>query len=246
VSRLPQPPAGRDREDCTRSPRALPRGLARAGLDAFPGRPGLWEAFQHAVLGRDGWGTPDQLADDLAETARWVLANRPSLLDRTQAREAAEVFARVFLHLGGLGDGEFLDAEEWDAFADPRPLIGHLRNRATDGRLRRFAVACWRHEWAATADDAGRQAADTAERFALGLAGPADLAAARVAAEVSFSPRRHARPGPAGRPGRCPGGSRLSGRRCGCPLPRRRPARPRLPCPRPRPRPGMNPTKEPP
>jgi hypothetical protein len=70
--------------------------------------------------------------------------------------------------------------EEWLKCADPHPMLEFLRARASDRKLRLFAVACSRRIWP-WIDALGRAAVETAERFADGLASPEELRAARLA-----------------------------------------------------------------
>jgi hypothetical protein len=75
---------------------------------------------------------------------------------------------------------------EWMAFTDPRPMLGPLRRRAGDRKLRLFAVACCRRIWELLPDDECRSALETAERFADGLASLESLREAHRVAYHSF------------------------------------------------------------
>jgi hypothetical protein len=68
------------------------------------------------------------------------------------------------------------------ACADREPMLELLRDRVSDRKLRLFACACFRRVFGLLPDEASRAAVEVAERFAEGLAGEEELAAARVAA----------------------------------------------------------------
>jgi hypothetical protein len=55
---------------------------------------------------------------------------------------------------------------EWLACTDPTPMLEHLGDRATDRKLRLFAVACCRRIWPQMADRRSRRAVTLAERSA--------------------------------------------------------------------------------
>ena len=86
----------------------------------------------------------------------------------------------------------------WLRCPDPTPLLDYLEGRATERRLRLFACACARRFWGHLRRDrrgreagepaerfACREAIETAERFADGLATVDELAAAHEAAMLS-------------------------------------------------------------
>src|SRR5688572_20321907 len=68
--------------------------------------------------------------------------------------------------------------QEWLAGDDPGPMLGFLRGKVSDRTLRLFACACCRLVWDLIGE-AGREAAEAAERFAEEPATQAELAAAR-------------------------------------------------------------------
>lgn len=59
---------------------------------------------------------------------------------------------------------------EWLACADPMPMLAFLRGKASDRKLRLFALACCRRIWHRLIDPRSQEAIDTAERYADGLA----------------------------------------------------------------------------
>ena len=59
---------------------------------------------------------------------------------------------------------------EWQTCADPAPMLAFLRRRASERKLRLFAVACSRRMLHLVTDDCGRRAVALAERLADGRA----------------------------------------------------------------------------
>jgi hypothetical protein len=57
---------------------------------------------------------------------------------------------------------------EWDACADPMKMLESLRGRASDRKLRLFAVACCRRVLPLLQEPACRLAVETAEQYADG------------------------------------------------------------------------------
>ena len=68
---------------------------------------------------------------------------------------------------------------EWNACADPSPMLGFLRGKASGRALRLFIVACARSRLPAPPDPETVRALATAERYADGAASRRDLANAR-------------------------------------------------------------------
>jgi hypothetical protein len=71
---------------------------------------------------------------------------------------------------------------EWLAFDDPRRMLAFLRGKASERKLRLFAVACTRCFREFLVMEPSRRAVEVAEQFAEGLAGSSALQAARAAA----------------------------------------------------------------
>jgi hypothetical protein len=80
--------------------------------------------------------------------------------------------------------------EEWACATDPGPMLDFLRGRASDRKLRLFAVACCRRVWHLLGDERSRQAVEVSERYADRRASERERAAARV--NVSAALGRHA------------------------------------------------------
>jgi hypothetical protein len=64
---------------------------------------------------------------------------------------------------------------EWLACADPQPMLGCLRGKTSDRKLRLFACACCRRVRHLLTREQPRDAVEAAERYADGLAGPEEL-----------------------------------------------------------------------
>ncbi|VTR91215.1 Uncharacterized protein OS=Singulisphaera acidiphila (strain ATCC BAA-1392 / DSM 18658 / VKM B-2454 / MOB10) GN=Sinac_1679 PE=4 SV=1 [Gemmata massiliana] len=82
-----------------------------------------------------------------------------------------------------------MNKRQWFASTDPQPMLHFIRGRASDRKLRLFAVACCRHFWPAfAADDSARRTVELAERFADGGATVKEYRIARALAEVPWGP----------------------------------------------------------
>ncbi|HXG10604.1 MAG TPA: hypothetical protein VNK04_12655 [Gemmataceae bacterium] len=73
---------------------------------------------------------------------------------------------------------------EWLVCTDPAAMLGVLRTRADDRKLRLFAVACCRRFWRWLDGRPSGKAVEVAERFADGRATIAELEAARADAQA--------------------------------------------------------------
>lgn len=82
-----------------------------------------------------------------------------------------------------------MDEREWLACRDPHEMLGFLSDcdRASQRKLRLFAVACFRRIWHFVEDERAAKAAEVAEQFADGFVGPAALTAAYASAREAES-----------------------------------------------------------
>lgn len=69
---------------------------------------------------------------------------------------------------------------EWNACADSEPMLEFLQGKASERKLRLFAVACCRRMWHLMPDEKSRKAIEIAERLADGGATPAEVQAAKA------------------------------------------------------------------
>ena len=86
---------------------------------------------------------------------------------------------------------------EWLACEKPWLMLGFLRGRAGERKLRLFACACCRRIWPLLADERSRAGVEVAERYADGLANAAQLTradnlAARAFQAILWEPNRMA------------------------------------------------------
>src|SRR5205814_5770850 len=87
---------------------------------------------------------------------------------------------------------------EWLACNDPQPMLEFLRGKASDRKLRLFAVACCRRVTNLMTYEAIRKAVEVAEQFAEGQASWQDLRDTHEQAREVFlqTPRGRAVPHP--------------------------------------------------
>ena len=76
---------------------------------------------------------------------------------------------------------------EWLACTDPQPMLVILRRKASDRKVRLFAVACCRRIWSSLEREEFRDAVRKAESFADGLADRAEMLQAHERARAIFA-----------------------------------------------------------
>jgi hypothetical protein len=75
---------------------------------------------------------------------------------------------------------------EWLACTDPQPMLEFLRGKASERKVRLFAVACCRRVWASLEHEEFRDAVRAAESFADGVADRTEMVQAYEKARVTF------------------------------------------------------------
>jgi hypothetical protein len=75
---------------------------------------------------------------------------------------------------------------EWLACPDPEPMLQFLRRKASDRKVRLFAVACCRRVWPSLEREEFRDAVQKAELFADGLIDRAEVSQAHLKARPIF------------------------------------------------------------
>jgi len=76
---------------------------------------------------------------------------------------------------------------EWLACTTPQPMLEFLRRKASDRKVRLFAVACCRRVWSSLEPEEFREAVRNAEAFADGLADRAEMLQAHEKARAIFA-----------------------------------------------------------
>jgi hypothetical protein len=76
--------------------------------------------------------------------------------------------------------------QEWLACSDPVPMLEYLRGRASERKLRLFAVACCRRIWSCLTEKRSRWIVEISERYADGRATQDRLNSAWEKADVAF------------------------------------------------------------
>ena len=82
--------------------------------------------------------------------------------------------------------GTLMTEAEWLACTDPQPMLEFLRRKASDRKVRLFAVACCRRVWSSLELEEFRDAVRKAESFADGIVDPAEMLQAHEKARAIF------------------------------------------------------------
>ena len=91
-----------------------------------------------------------------------------------------------------------MNEAEWLAGTDPQPMFEFLRRKASDRKVRLFAVACCRRVWASLEHEEFRDAVGKAESFADGAVGRDEMYQAHLRALAIFGKLQSKDNGPAG------------------------------------------------
>jgi hypothetical protein len=83
--------------------------------------------------------------------------------------------------------GDAVTEAEWAVCSEPDPMLEYLRGKASDRKLRLFAVGCCRRIWHLLTDERSCRAVETAELYADGLADAPELASRQAGAELAVA-----------------------------------------------------------
>jgi hypothetical protein len=78
--------------------------------------------------------------------------------------------------------GEAMNADAWLTSCDPNAMVGFLRGKASDRKIRLYATAWCRRGWTVLTNPASQRAVEVSEQFADALATSEELEAAREGA----------------------------------------------------------------
>jgi len=81
-------------------------------------------------------------------------------------------------------EGVAVTEAEWNACTDPAPMLRFLVGKASDRKLRLFAVGCCRRIWRLLRDERSQRAVEVAEQFAEGLTSDEHLRGAGLDAHL--------------------------------------------------------------